>query len=201
MGIKVLIKDVMLGFPALAEAQSLGDGEPAYGAKLPIDPSSDNLKLIENAIREEAKAAWKDKADAILDMLREDNKLCLVKKEYRSKSTGEVYEGFQNSFVLSTRNAKTQPSVFNQYGEQLEKKGDIERQAFSGAIASGVSVEIWAQDNKWGKRVNCTLLGVMLSGEGTSVGGGAAPASADDFAGLAKAKADAGDTLGGGDLV
>jgi hypothetical protein len=191
MGIKVLIKDVMLGFPALAEPQSLGDGEPAYGAKLPIEPSSANLKLIEDAIREEAKAVWKDKADSILDMLREDNKLCLVKKEYRSKSTGEVYEGFQNSFVLSTRNAKVQPSIFNQYGDPLEKKSDIERQAFSGAVASGVSVEIWAQDNKWGKRVNCTLLGVMLSGEGTSIGGGSAPASADDFAGLAKAKADA----------
>jgi hypothetical protein len=191
MGIKILIKDVMLGFPALAEPQSLGDGEPAYGAKLPIEPSSANLKLIEDAIREEAKAVWKDKADSILDMLREDNKLCLVKKEYRSKSTGEVYEGFQNTFALSTRNAKVQPSIFNQYGDPLEKKSDIERQAFSGAIASGVSVEIWAQDNKWGKRVNCTLLGVMLSGEGTSIGGGSAPASADDFAGLAKAKADA----------
>ncbi len=192
---KILLKDLMLGFPALAEPQALGDGEPAYGAKLPIVPSSENLKLIEAEIVAVAKEQWKDKADAILDMLREDGKLCLVKKEYRSKSTGEVYEGFQNSFMLSTRNAKTQPTVFDEYGNQLEKKTDIERKAYSGAIAAGVSVEIWAQDNKWGKRVNCTLLGVMLSGEGTSIGGGAAPASADDFAGLAKAKAEAGDLL------
>lgn len=195
MGIKVLIKDVMLGFPALAEPQSLGDGEPAYGVKLPITPGSANEKLIEDAIREEAKAVWKDKADSILEMLREDGKLCFIKKEYRSKSTGEVYEGFQKSHYLGTRNAKVQPSIFNQYGEAIEKKGDIERQAYSGAIASGVSVEIWAQDNKWGKRVNCTLLGVMLSGEGTSIGGGSPPASADDFAALAKAKSDADSVL------
>jgi hypothetical protein len=192
---KILLKNVMLGFPALAEPQSFGEGDPAYGAKLPIDPSSENLKMIEAEIVAVAKEAWKDKADAILDMLREENKMCLVRKEYRSKTTGEVYEGFQNSFLLSTRNPKTQPTVFDEYGNQLEKKTDIERKAYSGAIAAGVSVEIWAQDNKWGKRVNCTLLGVMLTGEGTSIGGGAAPASADDFAGLAKAKAEAGDLL------
>ncbi len=188
---KILLKNVMLGFPALAEPQSLGDGEPAYGAKLPIAPGSANEKLIEDEIAAVAKEAFKEKADDILAMLREDGKVCFIKKEYRSKSTGEVYEGFQKSHYLSTRNAKVQPSIFNQYGEPVEKKSDIERQAYSGAIASGVSVEIWAQDNKWGKRINCTLLGVMLSGEGSSIGGGSPPASADDFAGLAKAKADA----------
>jgi uncharacterized glyoxalase superfamily protein PhnB len=192
---KILLKNVMLGFPALAEPQSFGEGDPAYGAKLPIDPSSENLKLIEAEIKAVATEQWKDKADAILDMLRDDNKMCLVRKEYRSKTTQEVYEGFQNSFMLSTRNPKTQPSVFDEYGNQLEKKSDIERKAFSGAIAAGVSVEIWAQDNKWGKRVNCTLLGVMLSGEGNSIGGGSAPATADDFASLAKAKSDAEDIL------
>ena len=70
----------------------------------------------------------------------------------------------------------------------------IERKAFSGAIVNA-SVEVWAQDNKWGRRVNCSLRGIMLTGEGQSLGGGSAPAGADEFAGLAKAKADADDVL------
>jgi len=193
MATNIIIKDVMIAFPALAEPQSLGDGEPAFGAKFPIEPNSDNQKLIEDAIRAEAEAKWKDKASSVLSMLEEDGKLCFSKKPYRSKKTGEVYEGFENRYYLSARNTKTQPSVFNAYGEQLTNKSDIERQAFSGAIAKGVSLEIWAQDNKWGRRVNCTLRGIMLSGEGRNIGGGSAPASADEFAELVQSKPEAED--------
>lgn len=194
MATRVMLKNVMLAFPALAEPQSLGEGEPAYGAKFPIATSSEQQKLIEDAILAEATEEWKDKAASVVQMLAEDGKLCFTKKVYKSKKTGEPYTGFEGKHFLSTRNAKTQPTVFNQYGEELTAKGDIERQAFSGAIVNA-SIEVWAQDNKWGRRVNCSLRGVMLTGEGDNIGGGSPPASADEFAGLAKAKADADDIL------
>lgn len=194
MATRIMLKNVVLAFPALAEAQSFGEGEPAYGAKFPIKPNAEHQKAIEAAILAEAKEAWKDKAASVVDMLAEDGKLCFVKKVYKSKKTGEPYTGFEGMHFLSTRNAKTQPTVFDQYGEEVSGKGDIERKAFSGAVVNA-SVEIWAQDNKWGRRVNCSLRGVMLTGEGENIGGGSAPASADEFAGLAKAKADADDIL------
>jgi hypothetical protein len=182
MAAKIKLRNVMLGFPALGEPQSLGDSEPAYGAKLPIVPGSENHKAILAAIEEVAREEWKDKAEAVLGMLKEDQKLCLVEKQYRSKKSGEVYEGFENSHYLSTRNAKTQPSVFTNTGVELTSPREIDKQAYSGAIAKAVSVEIWAQDNQWGRRVNCTLLGLVLSGEGRALSGGSAPASSDEFA-------------------
>lgn len=194
MATRIMLKNVMLSFPALAEPQSFGEGEPAYGAKFPIKPNSEHQKQLEEAILAEAKEQWKDKADSVVNMLIEDGKVAFVKKVYRSKKTGEPYAGFEGAHYLSTRNAKTQPTVFNEYGEQLTSKGDIERKAYSGAIVNA-SLEIWAQDNKWGRRINCTLRGVMLTGEGENIGGASAPASADDFAGMAKAKADAEDVL------
>lgn len=194
MATRIMLKNVVLAFPALAEPQSFGEGEPAYGAKFPIKPNSEQQKAIEAAILAEAKEAWKDKADSVVKMLEEDGKIAFTKKVYRSKKTGEPYQGFDGQHYLSTRNAKTQPSVYNQYGEEVTGKGDIERQAFSGAVVNA-SIEIWAQDNKWGRRINCSLRGVMLTGEGENFGGGSSPASADEFAGLAKAKADAEDIL------
>lgn len=190
----IMLKNLQLGFPAIAEPQSYGDGEPAYGAKFPIAIGSNAHKAIEAAIREEAVGEWKDKADSVLTMLAEDNKLCFVKKVYRSKKTGEPYTGFEDAHYLSTRNSKSQPTVYNEYGEPVTGKSDIERKAFSGAVVNA-SVEFWAQDNKWGRRVNCSLRGIMLTGEGQSLGGSSAPAAADEFAGLAKAKADADDVL------
>lgn len=195
MATRITLKNVVLAFPALAEPQSLGEGEPAYGAKFPIAPNSEQQKLIEDAIMAEAKEAWKDRAKSVLSLLEEDGKLCFTKKVYKSKKTGEPYQGFEGKHYLSTRNAKTQPTVFDQYGEEVSGKGDIERKAFSGAVVHA-SIEVWAQDNnKWGRRINCSLRGVMLTGEGENFGGGSAPASADEFAGLAKAKADAEDIL------
>lgn len=194
MATRIMLKNVVLAFPALAEPQSFGEGEPAYGAKFPIKPNSEQQKAIEAAILAEAKEAWKDKADSVVKMLEEDGKVAFTKKIYRSKKTGEAYQGFDGMHYLSTRNAKTQPTVFNQYGEEVSGKSDIEAKAFSGAVVNA-SIEIWAQDNKWGRRVNCSLRGVMLTGEGENFGGGSSPASADEFAGLAKAKAEAEDIL------
>lgn len=189
-----MLKGVPMAFPALAEPQSFGEGEPAYGAKFPIVPNSEQEKAIEAAMLVEAKEAWKDKADSVLNMLTEDGKVCFVKKIYRSKKTGEPYQGFEGKHYLSARNAKSQPTVFDVYGLAVEGKSNIERQAFSGAVVNA-SVEIWAQDNKWGRRINCSLRGVMLTGEGENFGGGSSPAGADEFAGLARAKADAEDVL------
>jgi hypothetical protein len=189
-----MLKNVVLAFPALAEPQSYGDGDPAFGAKFPIEPGSPNQKLIEEAMLAEANAQWNDKGESVLKMLVEDGSVCFNKKVYRSKKTGDAYQGFEGKHYLSSRNASTQPTVFNQFGDQVTAKGEIERQAFSGAVVAA-SVEIWAQDNKWGRRINCTLRGVMLTGEGENFGGGSSPASSDEFAGLAKSKPDAEDFL------
>ena len=166
----------------------------AYGAKFPIEPNSENAKLIEDAIKAEAKEAWKDKADSVLAMLVEDGKVAYSRREYRSKKTGEPYAGFEKTFYLGSRNATVQPSVYDQYGEPVTGKAEITRKAFSGAVVNA-SIEVWAQDNKWGRRINCSLRGIMLTGEGQSFGGGSGAASADEFASLAKAKADVDDVL------
>jgi hypothetical protein len=194
MATQILLKNVALAFPNLAEPQAFGDGEPAYGAKFPIEPNSENAKLIEDAIRAEAKEAWGEKADSVLAMLLEDGKVAYTRREYRSKKTGEPYAGFEKMFYLGTRNSKVQPSVYDEYREQIKNHGEITRKAYSGAIVDA-SVEIWAQNNSWGPRINCSLRGIMLTGEGQSFGGGSGAASADVFTAPAKAKPDASDIL------
>lgn len=192
---QLMLKNVVMAFPNIAEPQAFGKGEPAYGAKFPIVPNSEQQKLIEDAMLEVAKEEWGDKGPTILAGLVEDGAVAFTKKVYKNKTTGEIYQGFEGKHYLATRNAKTQPTVFDQYGEQISGKGDIERKAFSGAVVNA-SIEIWAQDSKdWGRRVNCSLRGIMLTGEGENFGGGSSPASADEFASLAKAKADAEDIL------
>ena len=191
---QIMLKNIRMAFPALAVPQAFGEGEPAYGAKFVVPMKGDLLGQIEEAIAEVAREKWDTKGAGVVKMLEEDGKLCLTKKVYKSKKTGEAYGGFEGAFYLSARNASTKPTVFNQYGEELASKSDIEKAAYSGSFVNA-SVDIWAQDNQWGRRINCTLRGLMTTGEGDNLGGGSAPASADDFAEMAKPKADAEDLL------
>lgn len=199
----VMLKHKRIGFPALAEKQSVGDGEPAYGGRLIIAPDDKDIAaLIEPAMLAAAKVRWKDDAEAVLAFLKEEDKCAFSRKEYRNKKTMKVYGGFEGMFHLGMRSAKTQPTIFDQYGEPVTDKAKITALIYSGCYVNA-KVEFWAQDNNFGRRINCTPLGIMFAAEGESFGGGAAPAAVDDgdFAKLAKAKTSAEQAMGGGDLV
>ena len=191
----LMLKDVVIRFPAVGEPQSMGEGDPAWGGKFPIDPKSAHCKAIEAAMLEVAKAKWEKDGERVLETLKEDRKVCFERKPYKSKKTGEVYNGFDGMFTLGARTAsnKAQPTVFNKYGEPVEGNAAREQLIYDGCHVNA-KVEFWAQQNTYGRRINCSLLGVMFAGEGEHFGGGSAPASADDFAGLT-AKADADDVL------
>lgn len=187
------LKNVPIAFPALAEMQSIGDGEPAYGAKFVIEPGSENGKLLDAAMLEAAKQKWEKDGEKIFNMLVDDGKVCYVKKPYMNKKKGEPYEGFEGQHSLSTRNSKVQPTVLDRFGKAVTDKKDIERLIYSGC-ATHISIEIWAQDNSFGRRINAGLRGVMFAGDGKRFGGGATTASADEFADLAE-EADIGDLV------
>jgi hypothetical protein len=50
---------------------------------------------------------------------------------------------------------------------------------YSGCYVN-VSIDVWAQDNKYGKRINAQLKGIQFVRDGDAFGGGA-PASPDEF--------------------
>lgn len=176
----LFLRKKRMAFPALAEAKAIGDGEPAYGARLIIDPSDPDVKVLDNAIAAVAKAKWKGDAEAVLRMLVEEGKVAFSKKEYRDKKKGKVYAGFEDKYHLGARNAKEQPTVVDRFGGEIEKKSDIERILYSGCNVNA-KIEIWAQDNSYGRRINCTLLGIMFNSDGESFGGGTGRASAREF--------------------
>lgn len=172
------LKNVRISFPALDKPEAFGDGEPAYQAKFIIVPDSPNVKLIEDAMASVAKEQWKDKAASVLELLKEDKKLCFVKAPYRNKKTGEAYAGFDGMYSLSAR-SKNQPTVFDKFNRPITDPRDIKSLIYSGCFVHA-KIDIWAQDNKWGRRINANIAGVMFAKDGEAFGG-STPASADDF--------------------
>jgi hypothetical protein len=183
---KVVIEDVRLSFPDLFEPKSFGEGKPAYSAKFIVEPKSSNVKKLEDAIVAVAKEKWGEKADGVLEIINEDKKNAFVKGPYKNKKTGEVYDGFQGMFHLNARSAadKPAPKTFDRAKREVSARDGV---FYAGCYVDAV-VDVYAQDHpQYGRRINCSLLGVRFVRDGDAFSGGGG-VSADDFADLAPAE-------------
>ena len=176
---RMTITNVRLAFPAIFAPQAFGEGEPAYSAKFIVDPKDPQVQKIRDAIAAVAKEKWGEKASSILALLTEQKKVAWVEGPYRN-SNGDAYDGFEGKFTLSTRSASTRPSALNRDKTPVTQNDGV---IYPGCYVDA-AVEFYAQDNKWGRRINCGIRGVRFVGPGDSFGGGSAAAS-DDFADLA----------------
>lgn len=181
---RLTLKGVQLMFEAVYAPKAFGEGDPAYSGKFPIPKNHSQVAAIEAAMLTAAKEKWNEKGEIILKGLIEDGEVCFQRREYKNKKTGEPSAGFEGTFYLSARNGGENPTKPTAFAPDNTPAG-----ADSGLIYSGryvdASVDIYAQDNKYGRRINCSLRGVRAAfgpdGQpGESFGGGQ-PAQADEF--------------------
>lgn len=167
---RLMLRNVRLAFPSLFEPSTFGDGDPAYQATLIIAGDDPQIAAINKVIDAVAKEKWGAKADATLKALRSTGKVALKSGDEKSQ-----YDGFEGNWFMQPRN-KTRPTVVDGQRQPLnERDGRI----YAGCYVNA-SIELWAQDNQYGKRVNATLRGVQFVRDGEAFGGGR-PAEADEF--------------------
>lgn len=172
---KVTIRNVRLAFPALFEPKAMAN-EPAdkatYSASFILDPVANkaDIAALNAAVDAVAKEKWGAKADAVLKSIRAKGDVCL-----RDGDTKGEYDGFEGNMYISTR-SRTRPLVIDRDKTPLTQADGI---PYGGCFVNA-SVEVWAQDNNFGKRINCQVKGVQFYKDGDAFSGGGA-ASADDF--------------------
>lgn len=168
---KIKLTNVRLAFPQLFEAKTVnGEGKPAFSAAFLIDPADPQVKAINAAIEQVAKDKWGAKADAMLLAMRKTDKVAL-----HDGDTKAAYDGFPGNLYISARSA-TRPLVINTDKSSLV---EVDGKPYAGCYVNA-SVELWAQDNNYGKRINASLGGVQFSRDGDAFAGGGA-ASEDEF--------------------
>jgi Enterobacter phage Enc34, ssDNA-binding protein len=169
---RLMIRDVRLAFPNLwkATAPSSG-GEPAFSASFIMPPNHPQMKEVNAALNAVAKEKWGAKAPAIYKALESSDKLCL-----HDGDTKAEYDGYEGNKFISTR-SKVRPTVIDQQRQELT---EADGKPYSGCYVNA-SIELWAQDNNYGKRVNAQLRGVQFLRDGDAFAGGSRPADADEF--------------------
>ena len=149
----VKLNNVRLCFPQLFEAKTVnGEGKPAFSAAFLIDPKDPQLEVLNKAIEAVAKEKWGAKSDAMLKTIRAADKTCLHSGDLKAN-----YDGFEGMMYVSARNA-LRPLVVDVNKAPLTAE---DGKPYAGCYVNA-SVELWTQDNNYGKRVNATLRGVQF---------------------------------------
>ena len=170
----VKLRKVRLSYPNLFTATSFqGEGDKSYSASFIFPKNHPDVKEVEAALLAAAKEKWGDKGAATLKELKGKDRVCLHDGDNKSES-----DGYAGNFYISARRREKDraPTVLDGDKTPLTVK---DGKPYGGCIVNG-HIEIYAQDNAFGKRINATLLGVQFAGHGEPFSG-SAPAATDAF--------------------
>lgn len=183
---RVMLTNVRLAFPVLNTPEKFqGTGEPRYSATLLFEKGSPLEQAIADAMRAAAAEKWgENKADNAVKGLRAGLKTALADGDTKSQ-----YDGFEGMMYVSAHSKENAPPILlDGHRKQLPRNTGL---IYAGCYVN-CSIEIWAQDNQYGKRLNAQLRGVQFVRDGDSFAGGR-PADSDEFEEVEGATATDGD--------
>ena len=170
---EVMLRNVRLSYPALWKAKGFGDGsegEPKFQAVALMDPSDKqgkiNIAKVEDAIDFVKKEKWPKGAPKL-----GPSKVCLKDSE----DLEEMKDGYEGMMYVNASDAK-RPRVLDADGIDV-REGD-DGAPYAGCYVD-MKIRVWAQDNKFGKRINASLVAVKFRDDGDAFG--AAPFDPSEF--------------------
>lgn len=162
---KIKLPNVRLSFPSVFHKASFNGVETKYEATFLLS-KKDHADLIASIQAEIKKKVAEDLKGAKLGA----DKICL-----RDGDETE-YEGYAGHLSLKASNKK-RPMVLNKDKSPLTEDDNV---IYGGCYVNAI-VELWAQNNEYGKRINANLLGIQFVKDGEAFGGGGESVKADDF--------------------
>lgn len=161
---KIKLQNVRLSFPSLFRRAVFGGDETKFEGTFLLNKDDQSLKIaeIDGAIGTLLKDKNKGKP------LPAD-KICLKDGDFID------YDGYTGSMSIKASSAKRPMVIGTDRAPLTEEDGKV----YAGCYVNAI-IELWFQDNQFGKRVNANLLGVQFAKDGQPFGDGVS-ASVDDF--------------------
>lgn len=154
---QVVLIDARLSFPNLAQKKSFdgNDDSARFSANFLIEKGSDNEARIREAGKAVIADKWKKKPAGL--------KVCL-------REAGEkTFDGYDDDHLYVSSSNKRRPACVDNLKVPVEIDR-IEEVFYAGCRVDAV-VRLWAQDNKFGKRLNASLEAVKFRRHDEPFGG------------------------------
>lgn len=161
---KIILNNVRLSFPSLFRKAVFNNEETKFEATFLIDKATQGAKIKE--IKAAIDAAIKD---GLKGAKLPPDKICL-------KDGDDIdYAGYAGHMSLKASSTK-RPIVIDRDKSPLTED---DNKLYAGCYVNA-SLELWVQNNQYGKRINCNLLGVQFMKDGEPFADGV-KGSLDDF--------------------
>lgn len=188
--LKIRVKNVRISHPHVYEpyeGKSDDDDNGATSGKYCVTAiidqkgeHKDAVVQLQKMMVEAATGKWgKDNGPAIYDGLKSDGKILLRNGNAKIKGQNKEADDAHRDHLVFTANNAAKPSVFDRYlvDGKPAPLTKADGKPYAGCYGN-VIISVWAQDNKWGRRINAELNGVQFWGDGERFGSGG-QASAD----------------------
>ena len=159
---KIKLLNVTLSYPNLFQAKGFQGSDPKFSASLIMDKedNASEIKKIQKAIKDLVKENFKGNMKALKGV-------CLRDGEEKVDSEGDPKTGYGDGVMFINASSANRPQV-------VDKDPSIPLTAEDGKVYAGCKVnavvEIWAQNNDFGKRINAQLKAIQFAGDGTPFG-------------------------------
>lgn len=163
---RLKLQNVRLSFPSLYETELYdGDDTGKYAATFLIEKSDKKqIKMLKDRMLQVAKEKWGDKVPKTVQY-------CLLDGDDKE------LEGYAGCVSVKGATKKT-VAVYDRDRSVLHQKQG-EDKLYAGCYVNA-SIDFWAMDNKWGKKVLCNLFAVQFVKDGEPFGSGPVDTE-DDF--------------------
>lgn len=189
----ILITNVRLSYAYLFKAYEGDDGSRSFCSHLIIPTNHPQLTALDALIRRVAADTWKEKAGEVLTQLKGQDRLAIHRGDI-SKPGQDAYKG--QLYISSS--SKIKPRIVACVGGINQEIGeDHEMAPYSGCKANAI-ISVWAQNNKFGKRINAQLMGVQFVAHDQRLSGAGRVASIEEF-GIVATDADSPAPVNGGE--
>jgi len=159
---KIQLKNVRLSFPSVHQKAVFNGEEGKFEATGLIDKSDEATKeMLDKAI-----------ADALAEA-----KVKVPKEKWCLKDGDDSdYDGYEGHWSFKAANSKRPTIIDRDKTPLVEEDG----KPYAGCYVNMI-VDIWVQNNSWGKRVNANLHGIQFVKDGDAFGAGGTADVTDDF--------------------
>lgn len=168
---KHTFQNARISFPNIFAPKANEQGKEQFSAAFLFEPDHKGIPALDATIEEVGKAKWGAKWPAVKKELTAGGKLLVHNGDSKASLAG--YEG--NLFFNAYNTVR--PTVVDRDRTPLTAQ---DGKPYSGSYVN-VIVDIWAQDNSYGKRINAQLQGIQFVKDGEAFSGGSTSADASDF--------------------
>jgi|TARA_R110000850_G_scaffold47253_3_gene118348 hypothetical protein len=160
------VQNVRISFPNIFHASAFEEGQTKkFGATFILEDDHPQVEELKALINKTVKNKWDKKIPSSLKLPIRDG----VEKE--------DMDGFGSGTLFFAASNTKRPTLVDRHRNNLiEEDG----KPYAGCFVNAI-VKPWAQDNKYGKRINFSLEGIQFVRDGDAFGGGGSTAAAEDF--------------------